>query len=493
MQKDDEQLNELIRKYEGAWQSGYAAFPSILHERGLRRGVEVGVAFGGHSGAILERGGVDKLFGIDRYRHRGDYDDPMNLSQNLFDRLAQRVVERMAPFGERFELIREDSSDAGEHFTDGSLDFVYLDADHSERGVWRDLCTWAIKVRPHGIIAGHDYGHEDFPGVKRAVDRFFQRFGWRVHEAGHGVWWVEREHLPISFFSPCYNCADWVKETATAIINGNLQPGDEYILVNDGSTDDTAIQLAEIAAMHPAVRVITHDRNGGGSAARNTAVAAAKNPLCFCVDSDNIIPPNAIIPLRDHLIRTGTDTVGFQTLKYFTDAGGTEQVTHELSYDAVITDFARSLRTTKVPGASGNYLFTKEAWQRAGGYPEGAGALDAWGFGLRKCATGSTMTVLPGSFYYHRHDHNSYWARHAKQGTIDRSALEVLRPFFDQIDPADVRYLKSSRGRERWFTELDRRPMRLKQEKPKGRAATNEPVIKAGLTGLFKKLVQRAA
>ena len=490
MHKDDEQLNELTQKYEGAWKSGYAAFPSIVHKRGLHRGVEVGVAFGGHAGAILERGGVDKLYGVDRYRHRGDYNDPMNLAQPLFDRLAKRVVDRMAPFGSRFELIREDSAQAGNRFDDHTLDFVYLDADHSEQGVWQDLCTWAIKVRDGGIIAGHDYGHPDFAGVKRSVDRFFSRFGWRVNEEGHGVWWVERKRLPITYFSPCYNCAAWVKETAASIIDGNLQPGDEYILVNDGSTDGTSNMLEEIATMHHAVRIISHDQNRGGSDARNTAVAAASNPLLFCLDSDNIIARESVTPLRDQLIRTGTDTVGFQTLRYFTDAQGIDHITHQLHYDAVITDFARCLRTTKVPGASGNYLFTKQAWERAEGYPQGAGALDAWGFGLRKCATGSTMTVLPGSFYYHRHDHNSYWARHAKAGTINESALDVLRPFFRLLDPRDVRYLNSARGRSRWLMELDRHPIRLLDA---SRQPTMTPVVRPGILDRLRQLVHRAA
>jgi len=491
MKQDDLKLDELIRKHEGNWRHGYGAFPTIVHKMGLRRGVEVGVAFGGHSGAILETGGVDKLFGVDRYRHCGGYDDPMNLSQPLFDRLAKRVGDRLSCFGNRFELIREDSEEAGKRFDDHSLDFVYLDADHSEAGVWKDLCTWAIKVREGGIIAGHDYGHPDFAGVKRAVDRFFSRFGWTVNEEGHGVWWVQRQHLPITFFTPCYNCAQWISDTAASIIKTNLKPGDEYILVNDGSTDATAQMLEQISSLHPAIRVIHHETNRGGSAARNTAVAAAKNPLCFCLDSDNIIAPDSARPLRDHLFRTGTDTVGYQTLKYFTDAQGIGHITHELSYEPVITDFARSLRTTRVPGASGNYLYTRESWRRAGGYPEGAGALDAWGFGLRKAATGSTTTVLPGSFYYHRHDHNSYWTRHARQGTINQSALEVLRPFFHLIDPRDVKYLSTSKGQSRWFTELNRRPLRMLD--PHTCEQSCRPVIRQGLMGLFRKIVSRAA
>ena len=53
---------------------------------------------------------------------------------------------------------------------DGSLDFVYLDGDHSEAAVAGDIRLWRPLVKPGGILAGHDYGHPDFPGVKQAVD-----------------------------------------------------------------------------------------------------------------------------------------------------------------------------------------------------------------------------------------------------------------------------------------------------------------------------------
>ncbi|MGB0767400.1 MAG: glycosyltransferase [Phycisphaeraceae bacterium] len=490
MHPHDPPIDALIARHEASWRIGYDAFPAVVHAKGLRRGVEVGVAFGGHSGAILEQGGVDKLFGVDAYRHRDNYDDPMNLDQPVFDRLAERVVDRLAPFGDRFELVRDDSQQAGDRFADKSLDFVYLDADHSEQGVWQDLCTWAIKVRPGGVIAGHDYGHADFPGVRRAVDRFFARFGWTVHEAGHNVWWVERERLPITYFTPAYNCAAWIDDAAASILEHNLAPGDEYLIVNDGSTDETADKLSAIAANFAAVRIVTHAANRGGSAARNTAVAEASNPLCFCLDADNLVPPDSVAPLRDHLFRTGVDTTGFQTLRYFSDEQGPDHITGELVYETNLVDFQRAIATTRVPAGSGNYLFTKDAWRRAGGYPEGVGALDAWGFGLRKAATGSTANVLPGSHYHHRRDHASYWTRHEGEGTIDRTALDILRPYLDRLDPRDAAYLETEAGRDRWFSTLNERPLRLRNA---ASPTIRRSAVQAGLSGLIRRLLQRAA
>ena len=43
----------------------------------------------------------------------------------------------------------------------------------------------------------------------------------------------------ISFIMPAYNCADTIEESVDSIFNGNFTDGDELIIVNDGSTDNT--------------------------------------------------------------------------------------------------------------------------------------------------------------------------------------------------------------------------------------------------------------
>jgi hypothetical protein len=49
------------------------------------------------------------------------------------------------------------SAEAATMFENGSLDFVYLDADHCFESVWQDLSVWYPKVRIGGILAGHDF------------------------------------------------------------------------------------------------------------------------------------------------------------------------------------------------------------------------------------------------------------------------------------------------------------------------------------------------
>jgi predicted O-methyltransferase YrrM len=71
-------------------------------------------------------------------------------------------------------------------FVKSNLDFVFIDASHEYEDVKSDIAVWLPKVRPGGIVAGHDFDGT-FPGVVRAVTESFSgRFkivgrSWMVH------------------------------------------------------------------------------------------------------------------------------------------------------------------------------------------------------------------------------------------------------------------------------------------------------------------------
>ena len=57
------------------------------------------------------------------------------------------------------------------------IDFLYIDADHSESGCFADLTWWVPHVRPGGLVVGDDYNHPRYPGVKLAWDDYEQTHG----------------------------------------------------------------------------------------------------------------------------------------------------------------------------------------------------------------------------------------------------------------------------------------------------------------------------
>lgn len=135
----------------------------------FHRFVEVG-CLKGHSLSILgkrliDRGTPFELFAVDLWEQA-----PAAPGRDLSPRVYEQFVRTMSSIP--VHVIRQDSSAAAAQFEDKSLDYVFLDADHTYEKVLQDIDAWRSKVRPGGMLAGHDYGEPC--GVKQAVDERFQ-------------------------------------------------------------------------------------------------------------------------------------------------------------------------------------------------------------------------------------------------------------------------------------------------------------------------------
>ncbi len=151
--------------------------PLLLNRRGLVGcGAEVGVKRGEYSELLLEGWSGRHLISIDPWLSAAetDYVDVANVAQETHDRYRDEAVNRLARFGERSTVWRMTGSEAADRIPHHCLDFVYLDARHDYISVKRDLGEWMAKVRPGGILAGHDYLDGTFAegrfGVRSAVD-----------------------------------------------------------------------------------------------------------------------------------------------------------------------------------------------------------------------------------------------------------------------------------------------------------------------------------
>lgn len=134
-------------------------FTALVKACGWTIGAEIGVDKGILFGMLLKECPDLRLIGVDLFP----------------DRLrSHRVFEHLKRYPDRTQLIVCDSAEAAREVPDGSLDFVFIDADHSFEAVQRDIEAWRSKVRPGGWFGGHDYNRK-FPGVLRAVDGAFGR------------------------------------------------------------------------------------------------------------------------------------------------------------------------------------------------------------------------------------------------------------------------------------------------------------------------------
>lgn len=485
-------LVERQQQIEAELQPAYTQFLRLVKARGLTTGVEIGVGFGGHCESLLEYRGIDALTGIDPYTAKETKDTPNALTQPDMDRVHDIALDRLARFGRRFELLRKPSGQAAAKFEDGSLDFVYLDGDQRLDPVKDDLSVWFDKVREGGIIAGHDYDNPELPDVQQAVDGFFQRLGWTVHHAGDFVWWVEKKRASISYIIPAYNAEETLWQAVASVIEDNFIQGDELILVDDGSTDSTGIIIDELLEAYPDIRTIYHTQNYGAAVARNRAVKEATHDLIMMLDADNLLEPESVTGLRDHLIKTNADAACFSKIRLFRDGDEPSQTAWTHEYPLADASLAQYCAMQDPPGAAGNMMFTREAWHRASGFPEHVAALDSWGFGLRLVATGSKLSVCPEGYYDHRIGHNSYWQREHALGMTDRLALSLLRPYLGRLSTASQFYLLQSKNQEQWFTNLAEHPLTLHNEK-RSRGKLGLALNIQALRLRLAKLVSRAA
>ena len=83
-----------------------------------------------------------------------------------------------------FFTYKELSHQAADNFNNKDVDVIFIDAGHSYEAVKKDIEAWLPKMKPNGIIAGHDYN--SWAGVKKAVD---EKFG-NPHKIENDCWFI---------------------------------------------------------------------------------------------------------------------------------------------------------------------------------------------------------------------------------------------------------------------------------------------------------------
>ena len=158
----------------------------------LGEGVEVGVAAGEFSRTILDIWEGRRLHLVDPWRHLPNYVDLTNVSDAAHEELFRSLPQLLASHRDRYRIHRMLSQQAAESFDDRSLDFVYIDAEHTFEAVQNDLALWFPKARAGGIVAGHDFVDGSLPegqfGVRKAVLEFEQQKGLRVAVTAENEW-----------------------------------------------------------------------------------------------------------------------------------------------------------------------------------------------------------------------------------------------------------------------------------------------------------------
>jgi len=117
--------------------------------------------------------------------------------------------------------------------------------------------------------------------------------------------------------------------------------------------------------------------------------------------------------------------------------------------------------------------------------------LDTWSFGFKQLIENCKMVVMPDSYYFHRRGHESYYIRDAwsRRRSVSLRLIKLIINYIDRINPEDVNYIFSKKGRYTWFDNLEKRPIRL-VDRAKSEPVWAEHDLKKGLLGSAKGKAQ---
>jgi predicted O-methyltransferase YrrM len=152
-------------------------------------GLEIGVASGWTMNHFLENLPNLNLTGIDPYV--GYMDGHIEITQEMLDAQYLAAQDNISDFAPRGKILKGYSQDFVNLFENESLDYIFIDGDHSYEGALSDCELFFPKIKNGGIFAGHDWS---LNGVRQAVIEFKDRHGSpEIKFVREDVWyWIKK-------------------------------------------------------------------------------------------------------------------------------------------------------------------------------------------------------------------------------------------------------------------------------------------------------------
>lgn len=141
--------------------------------RFLEVGTYAGKSFAYMAVEIVNSGKEIDLIGIDGFG---------------WEHLKPDFDQNLLPVKDNYFVVKGNSIELSQKLPDKSLDFIFIDANHTYEDVKADILAYLPKIKEGGVIAGHDYC-ADWPGVIQAVTEVFE--GRANIEYDEVSWWIE--------------------------------------------------------------------------------------------------------------------------------------------------------------------------------------------------------------------------------------------------------------------------------------------------------------
>lgn len=274
----------------------------------------------------------------------------------------------------------------------------------------------------------------------------------------------------LSIIIPCYNCESTLREAVDSCYKQGFSDNEfEIVMIDDGSTDKSQKLIRQIGQERNNIKVLFQNKNIGGGATRNKAVANTISDVIFCLDSDDLLPDKTLSKMYDYLIEKDADGVAFNHSVKFngTNINDINYIDNFPYVDQKIP-FSSLIGKPKGPcPLHVVFMYTKGAFVKAGGYPTDH-SFDTQGFAWRFLANNLTAYTCPGATYLHRVNHHpSYYVREAAKGMVNFNWQKILLEHFNFLTEETQKLVISfncSDFTRNLFNELNKCPKVFKDD-----------------------------
>lgn len=112
-----------------------------------------------------------KVYSVDCYDYHVPPTGRIAEMDDMFKEAEKIFVDRTKDI-KNIVKIKKTSVEAAKDFEDGSLDCVYIDAEHIYDYILADVRAWKDKVKKGGILCGHDFDHNHSENIKKILKDF---------------------------------------------------------------------------------------------------------------------------------------------------------------------------------------------------------------------------------------------------------------------------------------------------------------------------------